>query len=111
MKYSVPLQVQTVAVPDGTIPSTSVGYSVPGQTILMMDPSQGVANGAMVTSAVQALPNGVQTLALPSTNPAPSNVPVSSFLTYAAAVKYFFLGSFLSAFSPNQKFLKRAWTK
>ena len=72
-----------MAVPEGAIPSTSVGYSVAGQTILMMDPNQGVANGAMVTSAVQTLQNGVQTLALPSTNPASTSVPVPVCAFYA----------------------------
>lgn len=32
----------------------------------MMDPNHAATNGAMGTSAVQTLPNGVQTLALPN---------------------------------------------
>ncbi|XP_076801778.1 uncharacterized protein LOC143446149 isoform X2 [Clavelina lepadiformis] len=59
-------QGQTVGVPEGAIPSTSVGYSVAGQPILMVDPNQGVANGVVATSAVQTLSNGVQPLALPA---------------------------------------------
>ena len=76
-----------MAVPEGAIPSSSVGYSVPGQTILMMDPTQVAANGAIATSAVQTLPNGVQTLALPSTNTVANNVvSVSCFKVIAVIV-------------------------
>ena len=71
-------QVQTVGLPEGAVPSSSVGYSVAGQTILMMDPNQGVANGTIATSSLQNLPNGVQTLALQPVNAANSVAAVSS---------------------------------
>uniref|UniRef100_H2YWU6 Uncharacterized protein n=1 Tax=Ciona savignyi TaxID=51511 RepID=H2YWU6_CIOSA len=52
-------QGQAVAV-DGSVPSTSVGYSVTGQPIIMMDPNQVPNGGVPVTH--------VQTLALPAPN-------------------------------------------
>nr|XP_018669196.1 RNA binding protein fox-1 homolog 3 isoform X2 [Ciona intestinalis] len=54
-------QGQAVAVGDGSVPSTSsVGYSVTGQPIIMMDPNQVPNGGVPVTH--------VQTLALPAPN-------------------------------------------